>query len=136
VPVQRASCYAPRVEIPQQEFPYLLLGYAVLFLAGLVAWLWRRRTLSGSKHWPATSGKVEGYAQGGYAVETGPWSVRNAPITLLYSYTVNAECFSGEVVLPRHKASNAAQARAALPVGTSIEVHYSPNEPERSIVQI
>lgn len=124
------------MEIPQQEFPYLLLGYGVIFLAGLLAWLWRRRTLSGSKQWPTTSGKVEGYEQGGYPVESRPYSVRNAPITVLYSYTANGECYSGGIVLPRHKASSPEQARETLPVGTSIKVRYSPKEPQRSIAQI
>lgn len=123
------------MEIPPQEFPYLLLGYAVIFVAGLGAWLWRRWIVSGSRHWPTTTGKVEGYAQGGYDVETRPWKVRNAPITLRYSYTANGECHSGEVDLPRRKASTGEQARRALPVGTSIEVHYSPNKPERSIAR-
>jgi len=61
-------------------------------------------------------------------------SVRNAPIALTYSYSVNGEYQSGEVVLPRRLVSNAEQACKAFPVGTSIEVHYSPNKPEHSRV--
>ncbi|MGO9094623.1 MAG: DUF3592 domain-containing protein [Bryobacteraceae bacterium] len=129
----RGLCYIPHMGVPPQEVPYLLLGYAVLF-CGLLAWLgWRKWTL---KHWPTTPGKVEGYAQGGYPVDSRPWLARGEPITLLYSYTANGEYYSGEVVLPGRIASNAAQASKALPVGTSIEVHYSPNKPGRSTARI
>lgn len=104
------------------------------YLCGLLVWLWRKWTFSGSKQWPLTSGEVYGYQQGGHDVETRPWSVRNAPITLIYSYTVNNEYQWGEIVLPKRLAPNVAKAREVFPVGTSIEVHYSPNKPELSRV--
>ena len=75
--------------IPNDQFPYYLLGLAIIYLAGLLLWLLRKKTFSGSKDWPTTSGKVEGYLQGGYDVKTRPWSERNAPIALTYSYSVN-----------------------------------------------
>jgi hypothetical protein len=77
--------------IPNDQFPYYLLGLAIIYLAGLLLWLLRKKTFSGSKDWPTTSGKVEGYLQGGYDVKTRPWSERNAPIALTYSYSVNGE---------------------------------------------
>jgi hypothetical protein len=119
--------------VPSDQAPYLLLGLAVLGLGALWAWFWRKRTL---KRWPMVPGKVEGYAQGGYPLESRPWLARGEPIMVLYSYTVNGEYHAGEEVLPRRMASNGAQAREALPVGTSVEVHYSPNKPECSNARI
>ncbi len=93
-------------------------------IGGGGGWLGRKWLLSRSTHWPITHGSVQGIYPGH----------DKAMCLLSYSYTVNGEYYSGE--LPVFKGRifcNIEAVHLALPVGSSIDLRYSPSQPHSSV---
>jgi len=84
-------------------------------------WLARRWMLARSARWPIVPGTVQSVRP--------PEKDQGGLCSLAYSYVVEGEYYSGEVLITKGKAFRTMEdVQMLLPAGTGIEVRYSPND--------
>jgi len=86
--------------------------------------------------WPSVQGKVTAtkVERSGFGAKTPSYTPR-----IYYEYTVSSKKFNGHrrsiMDITYNKATYAQTVIDAFPVGTVIDVYYSPNNPERSVLK-
>jgi len=124
---------------PRVHHPILMIAAGLFGLFCLGSWLWNRQHVRKAFPWLTTKGRIVSSKTESYvALDGGHGSSQHRYYRALveFAYTVEGQEYHNTVGEPGTLRASAAAETARYIVGTAVEVHYDPQTPTHSALEI
>ena len=125
--------------IPRVHHPVFATVAGLFGLFCIGSWLWNRRHVRKAFPWLVTKGRIVSSKTESYVASTGGQShsgSRYFHALIEFAYTVDGQEYHNTVGEPGTTRAAAAEEVARYPAGTELDVHYDPENPTSSALEI